>query len=130
MGMFDTVRSSYDLGPGYLNRNLQTKDLDCCMAEYWIDPAGRLFEIDYSHTHDFVDVPEEERSAPWNIFEAVPNGKHGKITPVYLFRTIEVYPAEWGAHYSKWPSCTILFVDGIIREVRHTPLQDDLHGKT
>ena len=26
MGMYDTVRSSYDLGPGWLNKDLQTKD--------------------------------------------------------------------------------------------------------
>jgi len=55
MGMFDTVRSSYDLGPGF-QKDLQTKDLDCCMNEYWIDPSGRLFEIDFSGTHDFLEI--------------------------------------------------------------------------
>lgn len=124
MGMFDTIRCSYDLGPGYLNRVLQTKDLDCCMSEYWIDPAGRLFEIDYSYTHDFVDVPEEKMTAPWNTFEWVPNGRHGKIRPVYLFKVIEVYPREWNAHYSKWPRCHVLFRDGVIVEARHENLHD------
>lgn len=94
------------------------------MAEYWIDPAGRLFEIDYSYTQDFVDIPEEEMTAPWNTFKWVPNGKHGKIRPVYLFKVIEVYPREWNAHYSKWPSCHVLFRDGVIVEVRHEDLHD------
>lgn len=125
MGMFDTVRCSYDLGPGYINRELQTKDLDCCMAEYWISPAGQLYEIDYSHTSDFVDVPEEERTAPWNTFKSVPNGNRGKIKPVYIFKIVELYPARWDGHYSKWPTCQVLFRDGIITEVRHTPLHDD-----
>jgi hypothetical protein len=125
MGMFDTIRCSYDLGPGYLNRELQTKDLDCCMTEYWLDPAGRLYEIDYTGTHDFYEVPEEERSAPWNFFEQIPNGNHGKIKPVYLFKVIEVYPAKWDAYYSKWPSCFILFRDGIVQEVRHTNLHEE-----
>ena len=124
MGMFDTVRSSYDLGPGWLNKELQTKDLDCCMNEYWISPEGQLFEIDYSHTYDFVDIPEEERVRPWNVFKTVPNGNHGKVRPVYIFKVVELYPAEWGAHYARWPSCHVYFKDGMIKEVRHANLHD------
>lgn len=117
MGMFDTVRSSYDLGPGWLNKDLQTKDLDCMMAEYWIDPVGRLFELDYTGTSDFVDVPEEKRTAPWNTFKIVPNGNHGKVKPVYLFKVIELYPAKFDGHYAKWPTCHVLFEGGIIEKV-------------
>ena len=124
MGMFDTVRSSYDLGPGWLNKELQTKDLDCCMNEYWISPEGQLFEIDYSHTYDFVDIPEEERVRPWNVFKTVPNGNHGKVRPVFAFKVVELYPAQWDAHYSKWPSCHVHFWDGMIKEVRHANLHD------
>tara|TARA_B100000925_G_C21721055_1_gene350923 strand:- start:73 stop:210 length:138 start_codon:yes stop_codon:yes gene_type:complete len=43
MGMFDTIRSSYDLGPGFWNKELQTKDLESIMATYWIDPLGQFF---------------------------------------------------------------------------------------
>ena len=124
MGMFDTVRSSYDLGPGWLNKELQTKDLDCCMNEYWISPEGQLFEIDYSHTYDFVDIPEEERVRPWNVFKTVPNGNHGKVRPVFAFKGVELYPAQWDAHYAKWPSCHVYFKDGMIKEVRHANLHD------
>ena len=59
MGMFDTVRSSYDLGPGFWMRDLQTKDLECLMCEYWIDPLGQLFEIDYTGTQDFLELTED-----------------------------------------------------------------------
>ena len=94
------------------------------MCEYWISPAGQLFEVDYSHTHDFVDIPEEERVRPWNVFKTVPNGNHGKVRPVYIFKVVELYPAEWGAHYARWPSCHVYFRDGMIQEVRHKTLHD------
>lgn len=116
MGMFDTIRSSYDLGPGFL-KDLQTKDLECLMGEYWISPSGQLHEIDYSGTHDFVDVPEEERTAPWNTFEAVPNGNHGKVIPCYITDTIRVYPATWDCKYSAFPEKKIIFIDGVIFKV-------------
>jgi len=47
MGMFDTIRSSYNLGEDFTNVTLQTKDLDCIMSEYWLDPAGNLYEIEH-----------------------------------------------------------------------------------
>ena len=94
------------------------------MNEYWISPEGQLFEIDYSHTYDFVDIPEEERVRPWNVFKTVPNGNHGKVRPVYIFKVVELYPAKWDAHYAKWPSCHVYFKDGMIKEVRHANLHD------
>jgi len=123
MGMFDTVRSSYDLGPGYLNKELQTKDLDCCMAEYWISPVGQLFEIDYSGTQDFVENPENDTPL-WKGIKYTPNGNHGKVRPVFAFKVVELYPAKWDAHYAKWPSCHVHFWDGMIKEVRHATLHD------
>ena len=112
MGMFDTIRSSYDLGPGYLNRDLQTKSLDCMMKDYWIDPYGRLFDIDYSHTQSFCkDKPGFK-----------PNGNHGKIRPFYFNGDIEVYPAKWDAHYASYPRCNILFIGGIIKQIKHGQL--------
>lgn len=118
MGMYDTIRSSYDLGPGF-RKDLQTKDLECCMCEYWISPAGQLFEIDYSGTQDFVDIPEEERLVPWNLFKSVPNGTHGRVTPVTnLFKVIEVYPEIWDCRYAPFPRLKIYFKDGIIKEIQ------------
>ena len=123
MGMFDTVRSSYDLGPGWLNKELQTKDLDCCMAEYWISPAGQLFQIDYSGTQDFLMTPEDDTPL-WKGIKWISNGNRGKVHPVFAFKVVEFYPAKWDAHYAKWPSCHVHFWDGMIKEVRHATLHD------
>jgi hypothetical protein len=116
MGMFDTIRSSYDLGPGFWRRDLQTKGLECLMVEYWIDPSGQLFEIDYSGTQDFDLCPEQESKTPWNPYKAVPNGNHGKVRPVYVTATIEVYPAKWECHYAPFPRKIIQFVNGKLNE--------------
>lgn len=113
MGMFDTIRSSYDLGPGF-RKELQTKDLDCLMYEYWIDPSGRLYEVNYDGTYDFVEVPEEKRKFKWQLFDKIYNGNHGKVSPFYYTGTIEVCPASWNAHYAPFPRCEITFVYGII----------------
>jgi|TARA_B100000085_G_C18540889_1_gene511872 hypothetical protein len=110
MGMFDTIRSSYDLGPGFWNKELQTKDLDNIMANYWIDPAGHLFEVDYSGTRDFdIQTTPEYR---WNV---VPNGNHGKVKPIFYSGEIEVYPSQWTAYYSAFPRMKIKFIDGVLQ---------------
>jgi hypothetical protein len=109
MGMFDTIRSSYDLGPSFWNKDLQTKDLEQMMSRFWIDPAGRLFEIDYSGTQDF----ELDGAVGWDV---TPNGNHGRVTPYLLTRTIEVYPAKWDAHYAAYPRQNITFIDGVLRK--------------
>lgn len=106
MGMFDTVRSSYDLGKEF-ETELQTKDLDCLMNHYWIDPSGRLFEIDYSYTHDFVELKEgddgyDSERAFFN-FVWKPNGMKGKVRPVYICKYIRVYPAQWSGQWENWP---------------------------
>lgn len=113
MGMFDTIKCSYDLGPGFHYRELQTKDLECCMCEYWISPAGQLYEIDYSGTQDWE--PTDDGKFP--MFKSVPNGTHGKVRPVYLFDTIEVYPAKWDCHYAAFPRLRVHFDNGIIHSV-------------
>lgn len=122
MGMFDTIKSSYDLGPGY-QKELQTKDLDCLMSHYWIDPLGRLFLIDEGNTADFVELTEDDpRYDPKRSFLNfiwVPNGNHGKVRPVYHYGVVEVYPSKWDCKYSPYPSCKIFFRYGVIEEVVH-----------
>lgn len=90
MGMFDTIHSSYSKFKG----EFQTKDLDCLMRDYWLSPKGELYEIDYRDSQDIVDIPEEERTAPWNVFEFVPNGKHGKIKVTEIYKYVRMYDAE------------------------------------
>ncbi|AIX22576.1 hypothetical protein Syn7803C97_23 [Synechococcus phage S-MbCM6] len=102
MGMFDTIHCNYDLGAGFLNRDLQTKDLEGC-CEYWLDPAGKLWQIDYSGTQDFEDA---------TCRNTVSNGNRGKIRPCYITKEMEVYPASWDSHYAPFPRQTITFVEG------------------
>ena len=45
------------------------------MLSLWVDPAGRLWEIDYSGTQDFM--LNDTMDKPWNAFRAIPNGNHG-----------------------------------------------------
>jgi len=120
MGMFDTIKSSYDLGPGY-QKELQTKDLDCVMHHYWIDPKGRLFEIDEGGTADFVIIEEgDDEYDPKRLYlnyKWVPNGNRGKVRPVYHYGVVEVYPSMWDSKYSPWPSCQLYFRYGIIENV-------------
>ena len=107
MGMFDTIRSSYDLGPGFWNKDLQTKDLTCTLSEYWISPNGELFEIDYSGTHDWEFVNDLK-------YKPVPNGNRGAVRPVIITTEVEVYPVKWDAYYSKFPTMKITFIDGVL----------------
>jgi hypothetical protein len=109
MGLYDTVRSSFDLGPGYNRKDLQTKDLECMMYDYWIDPTGKLYEVDYSHTQDFNQ----------DFTSYVANGNHGKVKPIYWNGVVEVFPAKWDCYYAPFPSCFLTFTRGIITEVTH-----------
>jgi hypothetical protein len=105
--MYDIITSSYTLGSGF-HRELQTKDLNCLMSTYWIDPAGQLFEIDYSFTQDI------ELDNDGIMFQVVSNKNHGKVTPVFLNKTIEVYPSKWDAYYAPFPRINLTFIDGVL----------------
>ena len=117
MGMFDYVRSSYNLGEQFTNTRLQTKDIEDgiggTMSQYWISPDGALYYIDYSHTADFVELKEgdegynEERK--FLNFQWVPNGNHGKISPWMITKYIEVYPARWESDGTVWPILKLHF---------------------
>lgn len=114
MGMYDTIMSSYDLGPSFYNKPLQTKDLDCLCDCYWIDPNGRLFKIDYDGTQDWVQIPKEDRKHAFDTFKIVPNGNKGKVTPCDITQTIEVYPEKWDCHYAAYPRKKITFINGVL----------------
>ena len=114
MGMFDTIRSSYDLGPGFYNKELQTKDLDNLCETFWLDPAGRLYKIDYAGTQDWIKTPEDEVKNPFDLYRTVPNGQHGKVTPYIMNGTIEVVPSRWEAYYASVPRKLVTFVDGVV----------------
>jgi hypothetical protein len=80
MGMYDTIRSSVP----HFKGTYQTKDLECLMCDYWIDPAGHLFEIDLSYTQDF------DRIEGMRLIY-VKNGNHGKVRPTYIRKYVRIY---------------------------------------
>jgi len=84
------------------------------MMDFWLSPVGELYGINYDGTYDIIEVPEENRSSPWELFKSVPNGNRGRIAPVDITQTIEVYPAKWDAHYAAFPRKTITFVHGVL----------------
>ena len=120
MGMFDTIHCSYDLGPGFHNKTLQTKDISSTMSEFWLSPSGELYLIDYSGTQDFVlgDKPP--------FFK--PNGCRGKVAATQFHGTIEVYPEVWTAYYSPYPRLMVTFNDGKIQNPKElrTKSQDSI----
>jgi len=117
MGMFDYVRSSYDLGEQFTNTRLQTKDIEDgiggTMSQYWISPDGVLYHIDYSNTSGFVVIEEGDEdyqeTYKWRNFKWVPNGNHGKISPHMITKYVEVYPEDWKGKWEDWPRLKLHF---------------------
>lgn len=123
MGLYDEIRSSYNLGEHFTDVEMQTKDLACAMTKYWISPDGCLYEMTYRETHDFVTIDEDdERYDPKVLFlnfEWIPTGKHGKVEPCYVTDYVEVYPAEWKGEWEDWPRCRIHFKLGKLQDFEH-----------
>lgn len=122
MGLFDEIRSSYNLGEHFTDVECQTKDLACAMTRYWISPDGHLYELTYRETHDFVEIGEDDeryesdpRRKVFN-FEWIPTGKHGKVEPCYVTDYVEIYPAQWKGAYDDWPRCRIHFKLGKLQD--------------
>lgn len=116
MGMFDTLRSSYDLGPQFTNVELQTKDIENTMSHYWLDSKGYLYLIDYSHTADFIELKEgddgyNDQRLLLN-FQLRSNGNKGKVRPHMITKYVEVYPSTWNGEWKDWPRCVIHFKYG------------------
>jgi len=120
MGMFDYIRSSYDLGEQFTNVELQTKDIEegysGTMSHFWIDPAGYLWVGDYIGTSTLEiiekDDPRYDDKHLFLNYEWIPTGKHGKYRVHPITKYIEVYPSTWDGHYNDWPRCKIHFKYG------------------
>ena len=122
--MFDTLRSSYDLGPQFTNTELHTKDIEDgyggTMSHYWLSKSGELYYIHYSGTSDFVILNEgdedyDEKRKFLN-FKWVPNGNKGCIRPWYLTKYIRVYLSSWNGHYTDWPTLKLHLKYGKLME--------------
>jgi len=124
MGMFDYLKSSYDLGDQFTNTELHTKDIEDgiggTMSQYWICPDGVLYYINYSHTADFVELKEGDDGYDENRkflnFVWIPNGSHGKISPHMLTKYIEVYPSTWDGQWEDWPRLKLHFRYGKLQD--------------
>ena len=120
MGMFDYVKSSYDLGPHFTNVVCHTKDIEedigGTMSQYWLDPAGYLYLIDYNNTVDLKIYepgdPDYDEERAWLNIEWVRNGNRGAVRMHPITKYVEVRPEEWEGPWEKWPRCTIHFKRG------------------
>jgi len=124
LGMFDWVRSSYDLGPQFTNVELQTKDIEDgiggTMTHYWISPNGVLWCPSYIGTHTFEEISEDDEryndKARFLNFEWIPTGAHGRFKPHEITKYIEVYPSEWKGAWEDWPRLKLHFKRGILQD--------------
>jgi len=123
VGMFDTLRSSYDLGPQFTNVELQTKDMDDfggSMTFYHIDPEGYLWYGDYRETSTFELIEEDDpRYDPKHLFlnyEFVPTGKRGKWQVHPITKYIEIYPAQFDGPWGQWPRLRLHFKSGRLQD--------------
>lgn len=123
MGMFDYLRSSYDLGE-FTNVVCQTKDIEDgiggTMTDYWLDPNGVLWYPDYRGTSTFETINEDDPryndNARFLNFEWVPTGKRGKFIQHPITKYVEIYPEQWAGEWEEWPRCILHFKKGILQE--------------
>jgi len=124
MGMFDYLKSSYNLGEQFTNVECQTKEIEECysgtMSHFWIDPAGYLWCGDYKGTSTFEIIEKDDpRYDPKHLFlnyEWIPTGQHGRYHVHPITKYVEIYPATWDGHYDDWPRCRIHFKCGRVVE--------------
>lgn len=118
MGMFDYFYSSHYLGKDYTNSLCQTKDLGQTMQQFWLDPNGQLWLIDYTRTQKTVIYkpgdPEYDHSCPWNNIDWVETGCNGRVSPFRESGEVEIYPADttWEADF--FSRLRLYFHEGIL----------------
>ena len=125
MGLFDYLKSSYDIGPQFTNVELHTKDIEeygigGTMTHFWIDPSGYLYCGDYKGTSTFEEIPEDDERYSNKLlflnFEWVSTGQRGKYRVHPITKYVEVYTPEWKGDYDAWPRCRLHFVEGKLQD--------------
>jgi hypothetical protein len=123
MGMFDYLRSSYDLGEQFTNVVCQTKDIEDgiggTMTDYWLDPSGQLWYPRYDGTHTFEEIKEDDpryNKTGFLNFEWITTGVHGKYQPCMITKYVEIYPEQWKGAWEDWPRLRLHFKYGRLVE--------------
>ena len=124
MGMFDYLKSSYDLGPTFTNVELHTKDIEedygGTMSHFYIDPQGFLWVGNYSGTSIFEIIeendPEYNNEFLWCNHRWVPTGEKGTYRVHPLTKYVEVYPAQWDGKWEDWPRLRLHFKSGKLQD--------------
>jgi len=124
MGMYDTFKSSYNIGEEFTNVICQTKDIDdfCggTMTDYWLSPDGVLWGPMYTNTHELKVLeegdPEYNEKLKFLNFKWIPTGNHGRFKPYNLTKYIEIYPVDWKGDYNDRPRMRLHFRNGILQD--------------
>ena len=124
MGMYDTIRSSYDLGPQFTDVELQTKDIEegygGTMTDYWLDPEGYLWYGDYTGTSS-MEIYEEghpkyDPDKKFMNFDWIPTGVRGKYKVHPITKYINVYPTNWKGQWEDLPRLKLHFKLGKLQD--------------
>ena len=122
--MYDTIRSSYDLGPQFTDVELQTKDIEegygGTMTDYWLDPEGYLWYGDYTGTSS-MEIYEEghpkyDPDKKFMNFDWIPTGVRGKYKVHPITKYINVYPTNWKGQWEEWPTLKLHFKYGKLQD--------------
>ena len=124
MGLFDYLRSSYDLGEQFTETELHTKDIEegysGTMTHFWISPDGYLWYPDYTGTSTFEEIkkddPRYSNKAFYLNFEWIPTGKHGKYRVHPITKYITTYPPNWEGSWESWPTLKLHFRKGKLQD--------------
>ena len=116
MGMFDYFKSSFYLGPDFTNVTCQTKDLECTMSIYWLDPAGVLWSPDYTGTSIMEIIEENDQRYNKELlflnYEMVPTGVRGKLKFCEYTGSVNIYNYDWTKNRKE---LCLLFKEGVLK---------------
>ena len=124
MGLFDYLRSSYDLGPQFTETELNTKDIEegygGTMTHYYLDKSGLLWYPDYTGTSTFEEIPkDDERYSDKHLFlnfEWISTGQRGKYKVHPITKYISVYRSGWTGEWNAWPTLRLHFIQGKLQD--------------
>ena len=99
------LRSSYEELLG--NFNVEGNHYLC----FYLDPAGRFWVVDHSHTYDYYLDGDSVVTAP--------NGIHGKVVPFGLTGDLVIYREESSPDgYRETVQYKLVLNEGILQSIR------------